>query len=282
MSVDLNNLNCHSFTKEKKTVFISYAWTDRNHPDHRDWVDFFVHKVELLEVNVKYDKYNAKNNQCIPFMRKSVCKSDFVICICSDEYVERCNQEDDNKKMTGAAIEGKYISKRLINAEKTDCFLIPIVKHNTRDVSNKLPDDFLSVFWLDFDKPNEECGEAFCNLGKTIFNIEDSLQQQGFDVPTIQKERKRIEGILFGLWNSIPGSDKELEWYNKWKQTTTELVLSLGKNDNQTDSSNQDHSAKGIQDEGKKDSTIWACLLGQWDDSFSGDKDILDSLGGLK
>ena len=95
MNKNLENLTCHSFTPKPLVVFISYTWLDDNDANHGTWVNYFVNKLELVGVKVKYDKRTAGNSQTREFMEDGVNNSDFVICICSDKYVERFNKEGD-------------------------------------------------------------------------------------------------------------------------------------------------------------------------------------------
>jgi len=61
MSINLDNLNFHSFAKEKITVFISYAWFDENDSNHGKWVSSFKNKLELL--GYKKNQPSVKSNQ---------------------------------------------------------------------------------------------------------------------------------------------------------------------------------------------------------------------------
>ena len=245
----------------------------------------------MLGNEVDYDKHTAANSQCREFMTDAVNHNDYIICICSNEYVKRYNKEGACEYKTGVANEGELISKRINNTKHPEDFLIVVVKHNTRKHKRKLPTEFPDVFWFDFDKPEEECGKVFSDLGKTIFKKELSLLQKQLDIPTIQKLRDRLEEIFTGLWISKPGSDDELEWYNKWMQSNEESsALPIGEkqlkqngkkeNNNQESSNNREESTQDDRT-GIGGSTLWANMLGRWDNSYLGDREIIDELGGI-
>ena len=291
MSIDLEKLNYHSFAKEKISVFISYAWKDRNHPDHGDWVDNFVQKIELLGISPIYDRYDARNSECREFMENGVKNSDFVICICSDEYVERYNKEGVYSNKPGASNEGELITKRIQNTTKPDTFLIPIVIHNNRDTDKKLPDAFPDMFWRNFDVCDSLCAEEFYVLGDILFGIEPHIKQ--FDeAQERQRARTYLRSIFRGLWLSALGSDEEQKWSQKWNQTKTDSQLSKEEgqssiqqvtdhNDSLASSNDQLYSPQDIQVKDDK-IILLASFLGQWDDSYPGDNDIINDLGGLE
>lgn len=291
MSINLDNLNFHSFAKEKITVFISYAWFDENDSNHGKWVSSFKNKLELLGIDPIFDRQDARNSDCREFMKKSIEESDFVICICSDKYVERYNKEGEYTNMPGASNEGELITKRIQMTKHPESFLIPIVKNNSRTDDKRLPDVFPNMFWRDFDGQDSLCAEEFYILGDTIFGIESKLKQIK-DMFQRQRARDYIKNIFRELWLSTSGSDEEQKWSQKWNQTQTDTRLSqredhtsvqqeTDKSDSLTPSDDQKNTTQDIKIN-ENGSMLWANLLGQWDDSYPGDNDIICDLGGLK
>lgn len=291
MNLDLEKLSYLSFAKEKITVFISYAWFDENDSNHGKWVSSFKNKLELLGIDPIFDRQDARNSDCREFMKKSIEECDFVICICSDKYVERYNKEGEYANKPGASNEGELITKRIQTTINPESFLIPIVKNNSRDDDKKLPDVFPNMFWRNFDGQDSLCAEEFYILGDILFGIETQLKHIK-DAFQRQRTRDYIKNIFRELWLSTSGSDEEQKWSQKWNQTQTDTRLTqranhtsvqqgTDKSDRLTPSDDQNNTTQNImiQDDS---SMLWASFLGQWDDSYSGDNEIISDLGGLE
>ena len=292
MNKNLENLTYHSFAPKSLVVFISYTWLDDNDADHGIWVSYFVNKLELLGVEVKYDKRTAGNSQTREFMEEGVNNSDFVICICSDKYVERFNKEGDYPEgKPGAINESELIEKRINRTLNPKDFLIAIIKNNTRKQADKLPKKMPDVFWFDFDKDITACGEAFSDLGITIFNIEKQISKQTQHVIRQRNIRNHLKTLFAQIWGSTLGSDEEKRLYEAWNcpdknpQPSTLGTEQFQQAELHPENLSTPHGDTGVKEVEIIDNKspvpmLWATCLGRWDQSYPGDKEIVDLLSG--
>lgn len=143
---------------EVKKAFISYAWDNE---EHKEWVLKLASDLRGHGVDVILDQWNARlGNDLLFFMEQGLTTSHFVLCVCSDKYIEKAN----------GGIGGAGYEKRILAAEmmvgSNKRFVIPIIKGNSR--ANKLPIFLSGLKYVDFDN-----GRYFNNYQELLERIYD-------------------------------------------------------------------------------------------------------------
>jgi hypothetical protein len=83
-------------------LFISYAWTSR---EHREWVRLLASQLHLVGYDVKIDEKVHYGSSLSGFMRE-VTNAKHVLLILDENYIHRADTEPDS----GVGIETKWIS----------------------------------------------------------------------------------------------------------------------------------------------------------------------------
>lgn len=127
-----------------KKAFISYAWDSE---EHKNWVlklatDLLSHGVDTL-----FDQWDVRLGNDLPFfMEQGLTDSRFVLCICSDKYIEKAN-----RGIGGAGYEKRIIASEMMN-NSDKRYIIPIIKGNSR--TEKVPTFLSGLRYVDFDNRN--------------------------------------------------------------------------------------------------------------------------------
>jgi hypothetical protein len=124
-------------------VFISYS---HDNEDHKSWVLQLATRLRLNGVNVILDRWNLTLGSDIAlFMEKGLSKSQRVICVCSENYVQKANGG-----IGGSGYEKKILASELIKSQNTN-MIIPLIKNNP----NKITPIFLAgQLYIDFEEAN--------------------------------------------------------------------------------------------------------------------------------
>ena len=129
---------------ENKKAFISYAWDNE---DHKKWVLKLATDLRNHGVDTILDQWDARLGNDLPFfMEQGLTTSHFVICVCSDKYIEKANGG-----IGGAGYEKRILASELLDNNKK-LFVIPIIKSNSQ--KNKLPTFLSGLRYVDFDNRN--------------------------------------------------------------------------------------------------------------------------------
>ena len=144
--------------EQNKKVFISYSWDSE---EHKNWVLKLATDLRSHGVDVIFDQWDARLGKDLPFfMEQGLTKSNYVICVCSDKYVEKTNEV-----IGGAGYEKRIMASGLLNNK--DCqFIIPVIKGNSK--ITKVPTFLSGSRYIDFDN-----GEYFENYQELIERIYD-------------------------------------------------------------------------------------------------------------
>ncbi|WP_263357715.1 toll/interleukin-1 receptor domain-containing protein [Acidicapsa ligni] len=109
-------------------VFISYSY-DSN--EHKLWVREFAAKLRANRVDVILDHWHLKMGMdATKFMTDSVAKSDFVLVVCTPEYVDR-----SYRKKGGVRFENAIIAAEFVDDMDTERF-IPVLRLGGWDVNS--------------------------------------------------------------------------------------------------------------------------------------------------
>jgi len=124
-----------------KKAFISYAWDNK---DHKKWVLKLATDLRSHGVDAILDQWDARLGNDLPFfMEQGLTTSHFVMCVCSDKYIEKANGGKG-----GAGYEKRILASELMDNNNKH-FIIPIIKGNSQ--KNKLPFFLSGLRYVDFD-----------------------------------------------------------------------------------------------------------------------------------
>ena len=102
-------------------VFISYA---HDNEDHKNWVLQLATRLRANSVDVLLDQWNRLGSNLINFMERGLSKSHRVICICSENYVQKANQG-----IGGTGYEKQIMAAEILKDQNTD-WVIPVIRNN--------------------------------------------------------------------------------------------------------------------------------------------------------
>ena len=154
-------------------VFISYSQTQDTTGAHQDWVSMLGRKFMKLGINVNIDNNVDGHESFSEFMDK-ISESRFVICVCSDSYVEKSRHP---KNRTGVMWELELMRARGRYHQPLQSFLIPIIKDAS---SSPFPDNIPRLI-SDHDIPchnfeTEDMAKAsFAKIIARIFDVRKKI-----------------------------------------------------------------------------------------------------------
>ena len=128
-------------------VFISYSWDDEENNNHKNWVLKLATDLVHHGVDVILDQWDARlGNDLAFFMEQGLTNSQLVICVCSERYTEKANNQRG-----GVGYEKRIMSADLISEPDKD-YLIPIVRNNPLKVR---PTFLKSLKYADFSNDSD-------------------------------------------------------------------------------------------------------------------------------
>src|SRR5690554_922040 len=131
-------------TEPPPVVFISYS---HDSDKHKDWVLQLATKLRSNGVNVILDRWNLKlGSNLASFMERELSKSNRVICICSDTYVNKAN-----KGKGGAGYEKQIMTAELIQDQNTN-WIIPLIVNNQSE--KRTPTFLAGKMYISFEDSN--------------------------------------------------------------------------------------------------------------------------------
>ena len=129
---------------EIKKAFVSYAWDNE---EHKNWVLQLASDLRRHGVDAILDQWDARLGNDLPFfMEQGLTTSHFVLCVCSDKYVEKANGG-----IGGAGYEKRILASELMSGYDKQ-FILPVIKGNSQDC--KLPIFLSGLKYVDFDNGN--------------------------------------------------------------------------------------------------------------------------------
>ncbi|MBN2487515.1 MAG: TIR domain-containing protein [Methanosarcinaceae archaeon] len=138
------------------TCFISYSCD--NEP-HTEWVRKLAESLQKNSIETKLDLWDVLPGQDIEkYMRVSIQNSDYVILVCTSNYVIKANE-----KRGGAGYENMIINHELVKSEFSNSRFIPILREG-----DETPTYLSSILYVDFRK-DYEYPKRLEELIKTIY-----------------------------------------------------------------------------------------------------------------
>ena len=151
----LSNMETKEEGKAPK-AFISYSWDNE---DHKKWVARLAADLRGHGVDCILDQWDAHVGEDLPkFMEQMDTSSDYVICIVSEIYTNKC----DTSRAGGVQYEKRILSGKFLDEGVTGR-IIPILRNNP---SRSRPTVLSSIQYIDFcaDEDYEEKYEELCRL----------------------------------------------------------------------------------------------------------------------
>lgn len=178
--------------EETKKAFISYAWDSE---EHKNWVLKLASDLRTHGVDVILDQWDARlGNDLSFFMEHGLTSSHFVICVCSDKYVEKANTG-----IGGVGYEKRILASGMIRGKDLQ-FILPVIKENKNGC--KLPNFLSGLKYVDFD--NGSYFDCYKELLERIYDIDirkkPALGTNPFVSTDISDEittKLNVERILF-------------------------------------------------------------------------------------
>ena len=123
------------------TVFVSYS---HDSEDHSNWVLQLATRLRSNGVNAVLDKWNLALGQDVAaFIEKGLSKSHRVLCICSENYVQKANGIEG-----GVGYEKKIMTAEIM-ADLNRDWVIPVIRNNRGN--EKVPVFLKGSLYLDFE-----------------------------------------------------------------------------------------------------------------------------------
>lgn len=151
----LSNMETKEEGKAPK-AFISYSWDNE---DHKKWVARLAADLRGHGVDCILDQWDARAGEDLPkFMEQMDTSSDYVICIVSEIYTNKCN----TNRVGGVQYEKRILSDKLLNEGVTGR-IIPILRNNP---DRSIPTVLSAIQYIDFcaDEDYEKKYEELCRL----------------------------------------------------------------------------------------------------------------------
>lgn len=172
------------------SVFISYS---HDSDAHKDWVLQLATRLRNNGVNAVLDRWNLKlGSDVASFMERGLSKSNRVICVCSDKYVEKANGGKG-----GAGYEKQIMTAEYVKDQNTN-WVVPLIKNNPTE--KKTPTFLNGRMYISFED---------ANLYESKYEelLRDILDEPVLPVPAIGKNP--FQNIKdFGQQKFIPSNEK--------------------------------------------------------------------------
>lgn len=126
-------------------VFISYS---QDNEEHKAWVLKLATNLRTHGVNAILDQWDLRlGNDLRFFMEQGLSSASLVLCVCSENYVNKVNNGNG-----GAGYEGMIMTQDLLSNANLD-YIIPIIRNNSSN--KKTPLAFGSRLYIDFTDDTE-------------------------------------------------------------------------------------------------------------------------------
>ncbi|MBM7598488.1 hypothetical protein JOC34_000845 [Virgibacillus halotolerans] len=122
------------------TLFISYSHDSK---EHKEWVKKLAYDLRVTGgVDALLDQWSVRlGGNLNEFMKNGLNDAKMVLCICTEEYVEKAN-----KNIGGVGIEATIISNEISKGNKEH--IIPIIRNNP---NAKTPESLEGLLYEDFN-----------------------------------------------------------------------------------------------------------------------------------
>lgn len=125
---------------EHPNVFVSYS---HDNEEHKAWVLKLASNLRSHGVNAILDQWDLRLGSDLRFfMEHGLSEANIVLCICSENYVNKVNAGKG-----GSGYEGMIMTQALLSDANAE-YIIPIVRNNAS--AQKTPIAFGSKLYIDF------------------------------------------------------------------------------------------------------------------------------------
>lgn len=154
---------------QAKRVFISYSHDSK---DHKDWVRGLGEYLTHSGIEVLLDQWDvALGDDLAAFMEKGIRKTDRVIMVCTDAYVEKANNGTG-----GVGYEKTIATAEILRSAENRRRFIPIVRNVAGN--EKIPTFFGAALYLDLSD-GKDSDESRKELLHNIYGVAPSKPPLG-------------------------------------------------------------------------------------------------------
>jgi len=164
-------------------VFISYVHETEL---HKKQVLDLSERLRSDGVDCNIDQYEVSPPEGWPaWMRKQIKQADFVLVVCTENYLKRYERDEESGKGAGAKWEGAIIGQELYEAEGRNTKFIPLVF--TRDDLKHIPVEMRggTHYLLDSDSQYDELYAHLTDQPRTVKRELGTLRQ----LPPVSEQR---------------------------------------------------------------------------------------------
>lgn len=177
---------------DNPTVFVSYS---HDNEQHEAWVLKLATDLRSHGVNAILDQWDLRLGSDLRFfMEGGLSSAHLVLCICTENYVQRINSG-----LGGAGYEGMIMSQSLLSNANSE-FVIAIVRNNSS--TQKVPLAFGSKLYIDFSNDSNYVAK-YWELLERIYG-EDSKKKPPLGPNPFSEElskriavKTKIEKVLY-------------------------------------------------------------------------------------
>lgn len=222
---------------DNPTVFISYS---HDNEEHKAWVLKLASDLRRHGVNAILDQWDLHiGNDLRFFMENGLSSSKLVLCICSQNYVQKVNTGKG-----GSGYEGMIITQPLLTDANSD-FIIPIIRNNNS--IDKVPKAFGSKLYIDFSDDDKyvikysellahiygEYGKRKPPLGENPFNGDLSKQIDiKTNLETVKYHSPGMEGTVIFRFDNNNGhyyiGNGEYTFDTRWSRAGNNSIHAYG------------------------------------------------------
>lgn len=173
-------------TANKKRVFISYS---HDSEAHKNWVRGLAEYLSQNGIEVVLDQWDVRLGDDLPaFMENAIRKTDRVLAICTDIYVQKANSGTG-----GVGYEKTIATAEIMRDGQNRRRFIPVVRNAVG--GERLPAFFGAALYLDLSdgKDGERAREG---LVKEIYDVQPSKPTLGAPyIPAQAPQRAQTKGL---------------------------------------------------------------------------------------
>lgn len=192
-------------------VFISYS---HDSPVHKQWVANLANRLIKSGIYALIDQWDLRiGDSIVSYMERGISLADFVLIICSENYVEK-----SGKKEGGVGYETAIITAETLQGQRKK--VIPIIRNNPK---KKLPDFLVDKLYLDFSNDND-FEESFESLIRAIYSESPKPPPLGQNPELKPTKIKQPRGKRDKVFFSYSHTDKK--WLNEFQVMLAPLIRS--------------------------------------------------------
>lgn len=207
---------------ENPNVFISYS---HDNGEHKAWVLKLATDLRSHGVNVVLDQWDLRLGSDLRFfMEHGLSDANLVLCICSENYVQKVNGGTG-----GSGYEGMIMTQPLLSNANAN-YIIPVVRNNPSE--QRVPLALGGKLYIDFSDDAQYITQ-YQALIERIYG-EDAKKKPPLGINPFAQEEQTQQALVSDaqpafsshIWNRITTTDKKLldEMHDCFRQASYVLT----------------------------------------------------------